>query len=270
MKRLSTEELRDLHATKDYRGLWAACVPWVDLAISSLRISEREDVTQAVLLEMGREVKRWDPVRGKFQGHIYARARFAAMKFLKASKRDAQSATALDSLEEDEFEAPGLTYADTSHIPEGFGDIASEIAREGASEAVERLLARLDPRTALCFREIWGLPVLDERLEPQTVLSVALARGKDAETFRRSMKESSENLSFRSAEAQIEGMALRPPAGYGSFRTNLPVDERYVGFWQGLREIIGDGAAWRESVGGVYGDWSWKPDNLAIKNGCKP
>lgn len=281
MKRLSHNELAALHASKDWGQLWVQAIPWVKFAVSSFKCESREDATQEVLLHIGEQLSKWDPARGAFSQFILARARYEMLDYLRLSKHRSHSGkqkiqpptqlTFLPDDEEDSETAAEPTYEDTGAVPQGFGSIEAELTRLGAAKAAEAFLRRLEPSLALRFRQRWGFPVLDEYPEDETGLpEVAAVSGVPETTLRRKFELAKNKWRERCEPRHTSNKAsIYPPKGREPWPQFQP-DANVGSFWDmGTSSAMGDCAVWRESVGSVYSDWSWKPLPSDIENGCK-
>ncbi len=267
--RLTHQQLLDYRVSEDWSTLWIESIPWVRLAATSLRTNSVEDLLQEGYLAAGRAVREWNPDLSPFWGHIYAYTRNRMLNYLRAQGR--RTGTPLESADSD-VEGPEATYGDMGHVPQGYGDAAQELARIAAPGAAEALLRRLDPATAMRLRERWGLPAFDsEGGEETSVPEMAHAQGVPRESLRDSLVKAQKSLAREQSRGEYRSTgAVYAPPGRRPLPAYVPVEDRYPGFWSGLAGAMGDVSAWRESVGTVWNDWSWKPQYSDIRNGCKP
>lgn len=281
MTRLTSKELELLRDEGDWKRLWAAAVPWVRFAASSLRTDEREDLIQDGLLEVGRQLKNWDPTRGRFSTFICNVARTSMLKHIMRKNR--RKAPILDMNNWDEMNSDHDTefgvlpsYRDTAHTPEGFDDPVVELARQFSQETAEILLAELNAADSFLLREAFGLPILDDPGETKSIKDLAASRGVLRKTFVTRITAAKNRSSAPRLPGYVGNMmtaheATYPPEGRKSWCTNLQASKNHVGFWVGsIASAMGDTDAWRESVGAVWKDWSWKPTDQDIINGAKP
>jgi RNA polymerase sigma factor (sigma-70 family) len=274
MARLTIDELKALKNAQDWNALWTAAIPWVKFAASSIRTNEREDMIQVGLLKVGAALPRWNPDAGHFSTFVHKVARGAMLNFVR-DKETREGHTRVmndeDSHHEEESAAPAqLTYADTNHTPMGFGEPAREISRETAPEAVEYILAEVDDVMSLVLREQMGMAVLDDQDDAMMVKDLAAARGLPATTLNTRLNAVRKKLVAK-LESGYMGItqSIYPPAGRRPWVSHQPADRRHPGFWGDLASVMGDTDAWRESVGTVRPDWSWKPTDLDIQNGAR-
>lgn len=258
MTRLTTEELQALHDAKDWRALWVQAIPYVHMAATSFRTADKEDLIQHGLLAVGPEIRNWDPARSPFQAHIYARSKYAMSRRLKREARAANAAAELEQDAEQDAASPlGVTYDDSGHVPQGYGDPVAELARMGAPEAADRLLRRLPPEVALWLRELWGMPAFDGQEEPGNVRAIAARRG---------IPRTSMNDILRKAKTFL---VTEQEAGQYPFTADRPVASE-SGFWNiGMASVMGDTGAWRESTGSVWKDWAYRPTADDILRGAR-
>lgn len=282
MKRLSHDDLAFLHYKEDWGALWTQAIPWVKFAVSSFKCDSKEDAIQEVLLHIGEQLPKWDPERGPFSQFILARARFEMLDHIRLSKNRSHSGkqkiqppAQLSLIPEDDEDFVSVfepTYEDMGAVPEGFGAPETELARLGAPKAAEAFLRRLEPSLALRFRQRWGLPVLDEYPEGETELQdVAAASGLHRNTLRRKFeKAQKEWCADARPQHTSQAASIYPPKGREPWPQYQDVDDFRPGFWNmGISSAMGDIAVWRESVGSIWGDWSWKPTDFDVENGCK-
>lgn len=267
--RLTHEQLAGMWVEGDWSGLWMAAIPWVQLAGSSLHVEHPEDMLQEGYLAAGLEVRHWNPALSKFQAHIYARTKHRMLDYLRKSGR--RPMAPLDQEEPEEGEPVGFSYQDAGYAPHGFGDPAEELARLGAPEAAEAFLRRLEPRVALRLRERWGLPTLDEGAgDPQRVADMAISQGVPRETMRDTIKNAHRAAAVPSANEYGGTGSIYPPKGRQSMGRFMTAAERHPGWWSGgVARSMGDGAAWRENLGGVWKDWSYKPTDADVLRGAR-
>lgn len=277
MARLTTEQLKALQDLEDWQSLWVAAIPWVKFAAMSLRTGDREDLIQDGLLEAGRQLKNWDSTRGQFSTFINNVARNAMLKHIKRKDRRHEVTRAIfEGLSKDSVDCettvvyPDPTYRDTPHTPEGFGDPAEEIGRAHVRAAAERLLQELDAGKSLMLREYFGLPVLDSHDDAQTASEMGAARGVPRQTMEYRIRTAQKHFGEAMKAGYMPSTVSIYPQGQESRRTTITADERWPGFWNiGLASAMGDVDVWRESVGTVWNDWSWKPTAADIARGAK-
>lgn len=274
MTRLTSKELELLRDEGDWKALWIAAVPWVKFAASSLRTDEREDLIQDGLLSVGANIKSWNPALGRFSTFVCSVARNAMLTHIERKDRKAAATRELDVEQPDNQEwspLPQATYSDTAHTPAGFGDPTVELSRQFASDAAETLLTELNASESLLLRENLGLPILDDPAEAMQIKEIAASRGVPRQTMNRDILELQRFLSARQAQRYTSThMNIYPPEGREPLPPIISADRRHPGFWSGLASAMGDTDAWRESVGSVWNDWSWKPLDQDIMNGAKP
>lgn len=281
MTRLTSVQLEKLREEGDWKALWAASVMLVKYTARLLRTDEREDLIQDGLLEVGRQIKNWEPARGKFSTFICNVARTSMLKHIaRKNKRNEPALAFLGDDQvirgEDNALQPQPTYRDTAHTPAGFDDPITELARQFSQEAAETLLAELNASDSLILREYFGLPILDDPAESRLVKDIAASRGLPQQTFSSRVSIAQKRLgeSLRAGYTfnnMTPHEATYPPEGRKSWCTNLQASKNHVGFWVGsIASAMGDTDAWRESVGSVFNDWSWKPTDEDIRKGAKP
>lgn len=282
MTRLTSKELELLRDEGDWKALWATSVMLVKYTARLLRTDEREDLIQDGLLEVGRQIKNWEPARGKFSTFICNVARTSMLKHIARKNKRNEPVVSLHN-ETDFSDAHGIgspvpapTYRDTGHTPAGFDDPITELARQFSQEAAETLLAELNASDSLILREYFGLPILDDPAESRLVKDIAASRGLPQQTFSSRVSIAQKRLgeSLRAGYTfnnMTPHEATYPPEGRKSWCTNLQANRNHVGFWVGsIASAMGDTDAWRESTGAVYNDWSWKPTDEDIRKGAKP
>lgn len=279
MTRLTSQELEALRDSENWKALWAAAVPWVKFAASSLRTDEREDLVQDGLLKVGKALKAWNPALGRFSTFVCHVSRQAMLTHIDRKHRVATPELAFHDADVlttgDEHKLPlAPTYGDTWHIPEGFADPATEVARGYLREAAETLLTELNASDSLLLREYLGLPIFDDPAEVMPVKEIAASRGDygSATRVRISRLQESMRNTQRDREYTDNSTSIYPPEGKQSWCTNLQKRRDRASFWadMGVQAAMGDIDAWRESAGAVWKDWSWKPRDLDISNGAKP
>jgi DNA-directed RNA polymerase specialized sigma24 family protein len=270
MARLTSDELKALREKEDWQALWAYAVSWVKYVATTIKTNEREDMIQDALLVVGKAVPKWDPAKSQFPTYVRRVAKNAMLNHVYSKTYRAERTAALDVEDLDTDSGPmagmGFTYGDTNYTPQGFGDPVSEIGREFAAESVEHFFKELDNLMALALREIFGLPVLDEQEEERYTLEVARANGLTRDAIAHRMEKLQE--AARKTQSQ-RYTSKTQPEGKAAHRTHLEAN-RHPGFWQGMAGAMGDTDAWRESVGTVWKDWSWKPTDEDIMRGAKP
>lgn len=276
MARLTSAEYEALRDKEDWKSLWVAAIPWVKFAATSIRTDHREDLIQTALLHMGTVVSEWDPAKAAFPTFAQRVAKNRMIDFLR--RKEVMDERYPQLQEDDEATddlgthamRPQLTYSDTGHVPEGYGDANAELERQHASDSVERFLAQLPNLLSLLIRESFGLPVLELHEDPKMLKDIASDRGIPRPTLGHQLDRAKKIMSANQRTAYVTPTtSLYPPEGRQSQRTHRPAD-RHPGFWNmGVASAMGDTDAWRESAGTVWSDWAWKPTDADILRGAK-
>lgn len=278
MTRLTSQELEALRTSANWKALWAAAIPWVNFAASSLRTDQREDLIQDGLMKVGKDIKSWDPTLGRFSTFVCTVARRAMLTHIGRKNRIGDPEREFHDVDASGHDDSGNatlmpTYGDTGHTPEGFGDPATEIAREFSRDAAETLLTELNASDSLLLREYLGLPTFDDPAEVMPVKDIATSRGDLRSTVSVRLMRLQETMRNAQRDREYRGSStsIYPPPGKQPWCTNLQASKNHVGFWTGgVASAMGDTDAWRESVGSVWKNWSWKPTDLDISRGAKP
>lgn len=276
--RLASNELALARDAEDWTTLWKAAMPWVKFVISSMaRQGVDEDLLQEGNLAAGAAVRSWDPDKGAFSTHICSYVRFEMLKHLNEQKAHgtgtrwlAESGQPVELVPveaegEEDAEPQELTYADTGHTPEGFGDPGIELQRQTAIETLQKLLATLAPEDAANLSDFYGViaSTTAERApqDPSTVREWARKKGLPLGTAHRLISAAKRKLEQSRNSRYIPPTGhttLEGPTGRSAHRTHAWAD-RHPGFWNGLVGVMGDVSAWRESTGKVWNDWSYRP-----------
>jgi RNA polymerase sigma factor (sigma-70 family) len=273
MARLTSLELRAMKEKQDWNSLWKAAMPWVRFAATSVRGSDREDMIQEALINVGRAIPRWDPNQGEFSTYVQKIAKNKMLNFQRDKRRRDESSRhfgdGMEESHEDGTPSPLATYCDTGHVPRGFRDPAEELASQHAAETVEQFLSQLDSLTDQVLREMVGMPVLDEHGDEKYIKDLAKSRGIPATTLVSRLEVVRKSFVAKRRTGYVRDThSIYPPEGREPWVTNLQANKNHAGFWIGQADIV-DTDVWRESTGTVWKDWSWKPTDEDILRGAR-
>lgn len=271
--RATHAQLAEWQAAKNWRPLWEHGLPAISAALAYLRKhgsigSEDvdEDLLQIAARTVGEAIRSWSPLDHVFFNHVMTRVKSAIVnlcltrrtggigsRWTAAAGREPMHFVSLHNeieVEDDgtTYVLDSLTYWDADDIPEGLGDAGVELQRQTATEAVAALMFELPSAEAALITALHIDEYTQEDYAKTAGVSQQTVSYRMEKTLRR-LGESQQTCAMRDTETP----------DWRAVRSHHPAARRHPGFWNGAVSVMQGNPIWSEKAGGIWNDWSWKP-----------
>lgn len=274
--KMTHAQLAELHDAQDWAALWKQGLPAVGTALGDLlksgsigREDIDDDLLQEAALAAGEAIRSWSPLERKFYAHVALGAKRAIVDLCLirltggigsewTAKGGRQPAAHVSFHTENDTEADGegvtylqdnFTYADDPDgAPGELGDPGLELQRQTAQQAATTLISTLSSEDAALIRAV----VYDET----TFRDYAKLVGRPVRNLYNKAEKILAQLAQKQKTSAVWDTGVQDWKGV---KQHYPAAERHAGFWNGAVSVMEGNPIWSEKVGGVYNDWSWKP-----------